>query len=93
MDMRKLKQVPVSEALSMGKGCRIVAGARQLEKAFRREKVRCVLLAENADPAITRPILELCAGKGVPCAWIPSMRALGSICGIDVGAAAAADIE
>ena len=67
-----------------------VVGIKQLRRALNGGKVKKVFLAEDADPALTAPIAQLCAGLGVKCEAVQSMRALGAACGISVGAAAAA---
>ena len=74
-------------------GKKIVVGAKQLRKALSSGRARLVFLAENADPALTLPMMELCKVNGIPFAWTPEMRGLGSACGIEVGAAAAAVVD
>ena len=74
-------------------GCRnVVVGAKQLRKALAAGKVFRVYLAENADPAIVEPIEALCQQNNVEFTWVRSMADLGKICGIEVGAAAAATL-
>ena len=68
----------------------IVVGARQLRKAVKAGRVRYVFLAENADPAVTEPLEALCTANHIQITWVPSMAELGRVCGIEVGAAAAA---
>ena len=80
----------VSEKLAASK---FVVGAKQLRKALKNGKARCVYLACNADPAITEPIEALCQLNKVEIAWVRSMTELGHACGIEVGAAAAATID
>ena len=90
MDMQKSRlgvYADIPAALSHKK---LIVGAKQLRKALRAGTVRCVYLAENADPAITQPLAEACEQSQIPCHWISSMRELGHACGIDVGTAAAA---
>ena len=70
-----------------------VVGAKQLKKALKNGKALCVFLAQNADPAITEPIVALCQQNNVDFAWVRSMTDLGHACGIEVGAAAAAAID
>ena len=70
--------------------CTVVVGSKQLRKALVGGRARTVFLAENADPGITEPIEALCREGSVPYAWVPTMAELGSACGIDVGASAAA---
>ena len=69
---------------------RVVVGAKQLRKALNKGIARYVYLAENADPAVTEPLEALCQVNHVSYAWVRSMQELGSACGIEVGAAAAA---
>ena len=68
----------------------IVVGSKQLKKALEKGRAEYVYLAENADPALTQPLAELCGDNQIQIAWVPTMEALGSACGIEVGAAAAA---
>ncbi len=72
---------------------KVVVGAKQLKKALINGRARYVFLAENADPAITDPIGELCRQHSIPYTWVATMADLGSACGIEVGAAAAAAVE
>ena len=72
---------------------KVVVGSKQLRKALDRGTVQFVVLARNADPAITEPIEAICRQKDVPFTWVPNKQELGKACGIDVGAAAAAAVE
>ena len=71
-------------------GQQYIVGAKQIRKALLVGKLHQVFLAEDADPAMTVPLEELCRQNGVACSWVSSMTELGHACGIDVGAAAAA---
>ena len=71
-------------------GKKIVVGTKQLKKALRNGRAEYVFLAENADPAVTEPIEELCLSGNIQIHWVGSMADLGRACGIEVGAAAAA---
>ena len=74
-------------------GCRkVVVGAKQLRKALQNGSVHRVYLALNADPAMTEPIAALCQLNHVEFSWVRSMSDLGRVCGIEVGAAAAATL-
>ena len=80
----------ISELLA---GHNFVVGAKQLRKALNNGKAHHVFLACNADPAITEPIAALCRQNSVDYAWVRSMTDLGHVCGIEVGAAAAAAVD
>ena len=90
MDMKKKHKVPDRGDLPDLSRQKLAVGAKQLRKAVRAGCVRCVYLAENADPALTQPLTELCADNQIQITWVASMETLGSACGIEVGAAAAA---
>ena len=90
MDMKKKHKIPDQGDLPDLSRQKLAVGAKQLKKAVRAGRVRCVYLAENADPALTQPLAELCGDNQIQIAWVPTMEALGSACGIEVGAAAAA---
>lgn len=72
---------------------RIVVGAKQLKKAILSGAARQVYLADNADPAITEPLEQLCLQNKIPYAHVRSMAELGRACRIEVGAAAAAVVD
>ena len=65
-------------------------GSKQLRKALNAGRASYVYLAENADPAITEPIEEMCRELHIQITWVRTMAELGQKCGIEVGAAAAA---
>lgn len=93
MDKRKDCKIPkcgIPENLSEKK---LVVGAKQLRKAVKAGRAKVVFLAENADPAVTEPLEELCAANHIQITWIRTMAELGRACGIEVGAAAAAVIN
>ncbi len=93
MDTHKENSIPISQLRDEIAPYRVVVGAKQLRKALAAGKVRRAFLAKNADPALTQPLFELCSASHVPCAWVKSMTDLGYVCGIEVGAAAAAAVE
>ena len=72
---------------------KVVVGSKQLKKAVRAGRARYVFLAENADPAVTEPLEALCTANHIQTTWVPSMAELGRVCGIEVGAAAAAVVD
>ena len=86
MDTRKDSMMPEC-------GNRFVVGAKQLRKALQNGQARLVYLAQDADPAITAPLELRCKTEHIPYVWIPTMWELGSACGIEVGAAAAAAVN
>lgn len=80
----------VSRLLEELKTGSTVVGLKQLRKALKDGTVQKVFLARNAEPRLVEPMEALCREKGVPCIWVDTMAQLGTACGIDVGAAAAA---
>ena len=93
MDMNKKRKIPKYGTLPDLSKLNLVVGAKQLKKAVKAGRVRYVFLAENADPAVTEPLEELCAANHIQITWVPSMAELGRVCGIEVGAAAAAVVD
>lgn len=69
-----------------------VVGAKQVKRALEAGRVLTVFLASDADPRVTEPIAAQCAEKGVRAERVSSMRELGKVCGISVGAAVAASV-
>ncbi len=93
MDKKKECMIPKCGDLSELQKNKVVVGAKQLRKALEKGSAKFVCLAENADPSITEPLEEKCKTLRVPFCWVASMAELGSACGIEVGAAAAAAVD
>ncbi len=93
MDTNDYSKIPKCGSFDAVGHHRMVVGAKQLKKALQKGSARYVYLAENADPAITDALCELCRQCDTPFSWVPSMADLGRACGIEVGAAAAAVID
>ena len=93
MDTMNDCMIPKCGDLAELSGKRLVVGAKQLRKALATGKATKVYLAENADPAMTLPIMEQCKLSGISFAWVSKMQDLGRACGIEVGAAAAAAVD
>ena len=93
MDKRKDCTIPKYGKLPNLSNQNLVVGAKQLKKAVKAGRVRYVFLAENADPAVTEPLEALCTANHIQITWVPSMAELGRVCGIEVGAAAAAVVH
>lgn len=93
MDTKNDLRIPECGNLAELAAGKLVVGVKQLRKALASGRARQVFLAENADPAITAPIEELCQKNHVSYAWVRSMQDLGRACGIEVGAAAAAAVD
>ena len=91
--MKKNSKIPQCGVLPNLSGKRVVVGSKQLRKALLSGRARYVFLAENADPAITEPLEVMCGEKNIQITWVSSMAELGKVCGIEVGAAAAAVID
>ena len=67
-----------------------VIGIKQSRKAIREGRAKRVYLACDADPAITDPVAENCAGAGIPVEDAYTMAQLGQACRITVGASVVA---
>jgi large subunit ribosomal protein L7A len=72
------------------KAARKVVGVKQAIKAVEKDMAQKVFVASDADRRVLRPLLDLCGKNGLPVETADSMQELGRLCGIQVGAAAAA---
>ncbi len=70
-----------------------VVGAKQVKRALNDGRARKVFVAGDADPRVTQPLAQLAVNKEIPVELAPTMKALGSACGVAVGSAAAALLE
>ncbi|MDR2007031.1 MAG: ribosomal L7Ae/L30e/S12e/Gadd45 family protein, partial [Acidaminococcales bacterium] len=69
------------------KAARKVAGVKQALKAVDSGTAQKVFVAADADRRVVRPLLDLCGDKGLAVETVDSMKELGRLCGIQVGAA------
>jgi len=76
--------------LSMLSGSNKVVGAKQVLRAIEAGGVSRVFIAQDADMFVTRPVFDACRAAGIEIIEVPSMKALGEACGVQVKAAAAA---
>lgn len=70
-----------------------VIGTKQVKRALSRGIATKVFIAEDAEPHIVRPIIDMCREKGIEVEYVPTMAELGRACGIEIGSASAAIVE
>lgn len=69
-----------------------VVGRRETVKHISRGDASVVYVARDANPAILSEVEGQCRTHQIPMNFVDTMRELGQLCGIDVGAACAAVI-
>ena len=69
---------------------RKLIGTKQVLKALKAGRVAAVYVADDADPILREPLVEQCRAEGVELVEIATMKELGKLCQIHVGAACAA---
>jgi len=65
-------------------------GAKQTLKAIETGLAEVVYVARDADDRVTGPVTRMAEGAGIEIVSVESMKELGRLCGIEVGAASAA---
>ena len=90
MDTQNYAKNPNSGISGASRQGTALAGAKRIRKGIERGELSRVLLAKDADPALTEPLEALAASQKIPVTWVDSMESLGKYCGIEVGTAAAA---
>lgn len=68
----------------------VIIGTKQAIKALKENRVKEVVIAEDADVRVTNKVLILAEELKVPVSKVASMKKLGQACGIEVGASAVA---
>lgn len=68
-------------------------GIKQTTKALVQDKVNILFIAENADKHLIQHMEQTAKEKNVEVVYVDSMKKLGKVCGIDVGAAVAAILK
>lgn len=64
-----------------------VIGLRQVMRGFRDGRIRCVLVAADAEEHIKLELEKHCVANGVKLVSVPSKHELGQAAGIDVDCA------
>lgn len=64
-------------------------GIKQSIRAINDNQARAVYIAKDADAALTDGLIKLSEERQVPVIYAESMKELGRLCRIDVGAATA----
>lgn len=65
-------------------------GLKQTLKAIEQDQAEEIIIAKDADKKITSKVIQSCKDKRIKVSYVDSMRRLGKVCGIDVGAATVA---
>ncbi|KEZ49161.1 MULTISPECIES: 50S ribosomal protein L7ae-like protein [Metabacillus] len=72
---------------------KVIVGTKQTVKALKLGQVKELVVAEDADPRIVKPVIELAEQKNISLHMVDSMKKLGKACGIEVGAVTVAIIN
>lgn len=69
---------------------KVLIGTKQTIKALESNSADAVIVADDAENRVVNKVLLAAEAKGVSIYRVDSMKRLGKVCGIDVGAAAVA---
>jgi large subunit ribosomal protein L7A len=64
-------------------------GLKQSLRALENDTVKMLFIARDADERVVRPLIEQSKKKNVEVQFVDTMKQLGKVCGIEIGAAAA----
>ena len=67
-----------------------VVGIKQVKRAVLAKQAVKVFLADDADPALTESLQQICVEQGIETERVKTMSLIGKACRIAVGAACAA---
>lgn len=70
-----------------------VIGTKQTLKALKGDQVAHLFIAKDAEPKVTRPLVELALKGNVPVEYAKTMTELGHAAGIEIGAAVVAVLK
>lgn len=68
---------------------KLQTGFKQTVRALNEDNAVKLFVAEDCDDKMKNDITNLADSKGTPVTYIPTMKELGSICDIEVGASCA----
>jgi len=66
-----------------------VVGIKQSLKAIKNDEVKSLYVASDADIKLIEPVIKLAQQNSLEINYVKTMKDLGKLCGIDVGAATA----
>ena len=66
-----------------------VVGAKQVRRALKDGRAARLYIAQDADPRLLQPLVQEAVRQQVPVEQVPTMKQLGTACGIAVGSAVA----
>ena len=66
-----------------------VIGLKQTTKHIKSGQGKCLYVAKNAETKLTSPIIELAKRNLLEVTYVDTIKELGILCGIEVGAAVA----
>lgn len=69
---------------------RKAVGRNETLRALELGSATVIFVAADAEPRVTRPVLELAGNEQLEIVRVDTMSALGRLCGIEVGTACAA---
>ncbi len=72
------------------KNAKKVIGIKQVNKALEKGLTKYVIVAQDADAKLLKPLLKNCQEKDVKIDTVETMKELGRLCNINVGSAAVA---
>lgn len=64
-------------------------GIKQSTKAIKNSTAKALYVAKDADSRLIEPVLKLAKENSLKINYVDTMKDLGRLCGIDVGAATA----
>ncbi|MCH3965667.1 MAG: ribosomal L7Ae/L30e/S12e/Gadd45 family protein [Clostridium sp.] len=67
-----------------------VVGIKQTVKAIKNDEAKTVYIAKDANESLMKPVEILAKDNSLEVVYIDTMKELGRLCGINVGAATAA---
>jgi large subunit ribosomal protein L7A len=70
-----------------------VVGVKQTVKAIKNNKAKTVYIAKDADDKLIQSVKVLIDDNSQEVIYVDTMKKLGKMCGIDVGAATAAILK
>jgi len=68
-------------------------GVKQTSRAIIENKALFIYIARDAEQHVVRRVIELATEKNIDIIYVGSMKELGRVCNIDVGAATAVKVK
>ncbi len=85
--------IVINTVLEAMNGEKLIVGTKQVLRMMTEDKIEKIIVAKDIDDKLMRKLKKACASNEVQVGYVDTMKYLGELCGIEVGAACAGVVK